>query len=159
MDHYEVLISIYAISIFPDVSEHLLQDTFNYDPIQHVFAYKKVANRIKPVTTTMPAHACIIRCFPEDPLLSLPTVSPTPSDFVPGIHLTEERMNDLGIFKNTFLWPDEQKLAAHVLLINEMALAWDETEKGRFRDDYFPPVIIPTIEHTPWVHRQPPIPP
>jgi hypothetical protein len=32
-------------------------------------------------------------------------------------------------------------------------------EKGRFRDDYFPPVVIPTIEHVPWMHRQPPIPP
>jgi hypothetical protein len=51
----------------------------------------------------MPAHARIIRRFPEDPLLSLPTVSPTPSDFISGIRLTEERMNDLGIFKNTFL--------------------------------------------------------
>ncbi|OAX31890.1 DNA/RNA polymerase, partial [Rhizopogon vinicolor AM-OR11-026] len=68
-------------------------------------------------------------------------------------------MNDLRIFENSFLWPDEQKLAANVLLINETALAWDETEKGRFHDDYFPPVVIPTIEHTPWVHRQPPIPP
>ncbi|OJA16950.1 hypothetical protein AZE42_13891, partial [Rhizopogon vesiculosus] len=29
----------------------------------------------------------------------------------------------------------------------------------RFRDDYFPPAIIPTIKHTPWVHHQPPIPP
>jgi hypothetical protein len=124
-----------------------------------VFAYKKVADRVKPVATTMPAHARIIRHFPEDPLLSLPTVSHTPSDFIPGTRLTSECMEELGISRNKFLWPEEQKLAAHVLLINEQALAWDETEKGRFRDDYFPPVVIPTIEHTPWVHRQPPIPP
>ena len=58
-----------------------------------------------------------------------------------------------------FLWPDEQKLAAHVLHINELALAWDESEKGCFHDEYFDPVVIPTIEHTPWVHRQSPIPP
>jgi len=57
------------------------------------------------------------------------------------------------------LLPKERKLAAQVLANNKLALAWDETEKGRFRDDYFQPVIIPTIEHTPWVHRQPPIPP
>jgi hypothetical protein len=63
------------------------------------------------------------------------------------------------VFKNQFLWPEEQKLAALVLKNNELALAWDESEKGHFRDDYFPPVIIPTIEHVPWVHRQPPIPP
>jgi hypothetical protein len=68
-------------------------------------------------------------------------------------------MNDLGVFKNEFLWPEEQKLAAQVLSNNEYALAWDESEKGRFCDDYFPPIIIPTIEHIPWTHCQPPIPP
>ncbi|KAJ8582377.1 hypothetical protein M405DRAFT_689372, partial [Rhizopogon salebrosus TDB-379] len=122
-------------------------------------AYKKVTNKIKPVATTMPAHARIIRRIPEDPLLSLPALLPTPPTFMPGLRLTQERMDQLGIFKNGFLWPEEQKLAAHVLMNNELALAWDESEKGRFRDDYFPPVVIPTIEHTPWVHRQRPIPP
>jgi hypothetical protein len=68
-------------------------------------------------------------------------------------------MNDLGIFQNSFLWPEEQKLVAHILSLNELALAWDKTEKGRFQDNYFPPVVSPTIEHTPWVHHQPPIPP
>jgi hypothetical protein len=42
---------------------------------------------------------------------------------------------------------------------NETALTWDESEKGRFRDDYFLPIIIPTIEHMPWAHWQSPIPP
>lgn len=107
----------------------------------------------------MPAHARIIRQFPEDPLLSLPPLSQTPPEFHPGARLTQERMYQLGIFQNEFLWAEEKKLAAQVLMNNESALAWEETEKGRFRDDYFPPVIIPTIEHTPWVHRQPPIPP
>ena len=32
-------------------------------------------------------------------------------------------------------------------------------KKGRFLDDYLLPVVIPTIEHIPWVHQQPPIPP
>jgi len=27
--------------------------------------------------------------------------------------------------------------------LNEKGLAWEETEKGRFRDDYFSPVKIP----------------
>ncbi|KIK32599.1 hypothetical protein CY34DRAFT_101134, partial [Suillus luteus UH-Slu-Lm8-n1] len=107
----------------------------------------------------MPAHARIIRKIPEDPLRTLPFLSPTPPEFQPGMRLSQERMNKLGILDNKFLWPEERKLAAHVLTNNELALAWDETEKGRFRDDYFSPVIIPTIEHTPWVHRQPPIPP
>jgi hypothetical protein len=140
-------------------TEHLLKTCFDYDTTRHVLAYKKVSNKVKPVATTMPSHARIIRRFPEDPLLSLPHVSPTPPEFTPGTRLTQERMTTLGVFSNDFLWPEEQKLVAHVLMNNETALAWDESEKGRFRDDYFPPVIIPTIEHTPWAHRQPPIPP
>ncbi|KIK34348.1 hypothetical protein CY34DRAFT_30835, partial [Suillus luteus UH-Slu-Lm8-n1] len=122
-------------------------------------AYKKVAHKVKPVPTTMPAHARIVRQFPEDPLSSLPLLSTFPPDFLPGIWLTQERMNELGILQNEFLLPEERKLAAQVLMNNELALAWDESEKGRFRDDYFPPVIIPTIEHVPWAHCQPPIPP
>ncbi|OBZ73962.1 hypothetical protein A0H81_05907 [Grifola frondosa] len=37
--------------------------------------------------------------------------------------------------------------------------AWDDTERGRFRQDFFPPVEIPVIEHKPWVQRNIPIPP
>lgn len=72
---------------------------------------------------------------------------------MPGRRPTQERVDSLGIFKNDFLWPEEQKLAAQALLNNEMGLAWDESEKGRFCDDYFPPVVIPTIDRTPLVHR------
>jgi hypothetical protein len=68
-------------------------------------------------------------------------------------------MNNFGIFKNDFLWPEEQKLAVQVLMNSEQALAWEESEKGCFKDEYFPPVIIPMIKHTPWAHCQPPIPP
>jgi hypothetical protein len=57
-------------------------------------------------------------------------VSPSPPDFVSGTRLTAERVKELGIFENKFLWPNKQKLVAHVLAINELALAWDETEKG-----------------------------
>jgi hypothetical protein len=41
-------------------------------------------------------------------------------------------------------------LAVEVLMKNEGALAWEDTEKGRFRENYFNPVVIPTIEHEPW---------
>ncbi|KAG2345059.1 hypothetical protein BDR05DRAFT_881051, partial [Suillus weaverae] len=51
------------------------------------------------------------------------------------------------------------KLMAHILINNKLALAWDKSKKGHFWDNFFPLVIIPTIEHIPWVHQQPPIPP
>lgn len=38
-----------------------LRQTFDFDPIRRVLAYKKVANKVKPVATTMPWHARIVR--------------------------------------------------------------------------------------------------
>ncbi|KAJ3885087.1 hypothetical protein GG344DRAFT_59747, partial [Lentinula edodes] len=140
-------------------SNFLLSSTHHYDQINHVFAYRKVANKVLPVPTVMPEYAKIIRRIPEDPLLTLPTVSQHPPPFTPGTRLTQERMDALGIFKNEFLWPEEKLLAAHVLMNNEMALAWNEAEKGLFREDYFPPAKIPMIAHTPWADRTLPIPP
>ena len=123
-----------------------------------MLAYKKVANKVKPVPTTMPAMAHIHRRFPEDPLDLLPMLTPWPPEFLSGICLTQERLNSLGVMTNKFLWLEECKLVDQVLCNNKLGLAWDESEKGRFRDDYLLLVVIPTIEHTPWVHRQPPIP-
>ena len=65
-------------------AEEALRAQYTLDPIRHTFAYKKVANRVKPVATTMPQHAHIIRQFPEDPLLTLPLLSPHPPEFISG---------------------------------------------------------------------------
>jgi hypothetical protein len=40
-----------------------------------------------------------------------------------------------------------------------MGFTWDDSEQGRFREDFFPPVVMPVIEHKPWVLRNMPIPP
>jgi hypothetical protein len=84
------------------LSEFLLHQSFEYNKVCHVFAYKKVANKVRPVATTMPAHAHIVHQIPEDPLLLLPFLPASPPDFVPGKCLTQERMDNLGIFKMTF---------------------------------------------------------
>ena len=141
------------------VAEQILSSHYDIDPVRRVLAYKKVENKVKPVATTMPDAAHIHRRFPENPLDSLPLLSSTPPEFLPGVRLSQERLDELGVLMNEFLWPEERKLVAQVLRNNEMGLAWDESEKGRFRDDYLSPVVIPTIEHVPWAHRQPPIPP
>ena len=49
-----------------------------------------------------------------------------------------------------FLWEEEINLVFEVLMKNERALAWDDTEKGRFWEDYFDSVVMPTVEHEPW---------
>ena len=35
--------------------------------------------------------------------------------------------------------------------------AWNDSERGHFRKDFFPPVEIPVITHTPWVQQNIPI--
>jgi len=57
----------------------------------------------------------IVRWFPEDPLETLPSISPYPPLFVPGICLTKKRMEGIGLLSNTFLWPDERQLVTQVL--------------------------------------------
>ena len=123
-----------------------------------VLAYKKAAKKVHPVAASLPEDFHIIQKRPEDPLLSLSPLPTDPPYFIPGLRLTQERLNAMNINRYKFLWPKEERLAQHVLKINEHALAWTEAERGRFRDDYLAPVKIPTIAHTPWVHKNIPIP-
>ncbi|SJL17284.1 uncharacterized protein ARMOST_20831 [Armillaria ostoyae] len=45
------------------------------------------------------------------------------------------------------------------MTIQEQAFAWDNTESGHFQEDFFPPIDIPVVPHTPWVLKNIPIPP
>ena len=138
----------------------LLTSTYAYDEAHHVLAYKKVSRHVVPVSTTMPEHARPIRRFPEDPLKSLPALSAAiPASFQHTAKLTPERIQALRILDSTFLWEEEKRLVLHVLQLNERTLAWDETEKGQFREDYFAPVIIPVVDHPAFTERSIPIPP
>lgn len=68
-------------------------------------------------------------------------------------------METLQILNNKFLWLEKRKLVAHILLTNRLALSCDETENGRFRNDYFEPVKFPIIEQKAWGEKTCPIPP
>ena len=129
------------------------------DPALLVLKYKKVDKKVRPVPATLPEEFRMIRRIPEDPLLSLLALPTHLPNFEPGECLTQERLDDLKLNTGNFLWPEELKLVQYVLKVNELTLAWMESEKGRFRDEYFSPVKIPIIEHVPWAHRNLPIPP
>jgi len=121
--------------------------------------YKPVAQRVRPVATTLPSSARVIRQFPEDPLLTLPSVPTQPPPFTPTERLTLERVQNLGLDKDGFLNQEEINLLLSVLKTNEHAIAFCEAEKGRFRDDYFSPYVIPVVEHIPWQEKNIPIAP
>jgi hypothetical protein len=121
-------------------------------------AYKKVANRIKPVATTLPEEFRIVRRIPSDPLKDLPELPMKLPEFTPGIRYTLKRKLAYPVNKDGFLWPEEEKLVHHLIKIHESAFTWTEEEKGRFSPEYFDPVVFPTIEHVPWVLKNIPIP-
>lgn len=121
-------------------------------------AYKRVDRRIKPVPGVFPEDARVLRRFPEDPLASLPVLPTRPPSFVPSERLTLERIKEMRINDEGFLWPEEEKLFQHIFKLNEMSLAFEESHRGSLRDDYFTPYIIPTVEHEPWEHKNIPIP-
>jgi hypothetical protein len=47
----------------------------------------------------------------------------------------------------------------HFMMIHQDGFAWNETQKGSFRKDFFPPVRMLITEHVPRVLQNMPIPP
>lgn len=122
-------------------------------------AYKRVDKKVKPVPGVFPEESRVLRRFPEDPLKSLPLLTQTPPEFKSNGRLTQERLKELNINPDGFLWPEEEKLFSHVLQLNQHTLVFEEEERGTFREDYFTPYIIPTVPHIPWAFTNIPIPP
>ena len=134
----------------------------HYTPVA-VFAgkkYKKVADKIKPIIGELPSEYRIERKIIGDPLADMPKLNPNPPDFVPTGRYTAERKEIIDkVHNDDFLWSEERKLMHHFMMLPEQAFAWTAEERGRFRHDFFPPVKMPVIPHTPWVERNIPIPP
>jgi hypothetical protein len=108
----------------------------------------------------LPERFRIVRNIIGDPLEALPTLPTNPPPFQPGDRYTLERKEYIDkIHSDDFLWTAERDLMHHFMLIQQYAFAWNDTERGHFREDFFPPVEMPTIAHKPWVMRNIPIPP
>ena len=124
-----------------------------------VLVYKKVARKVHPIPTTMPARAHVQWHFPVNSLDTLALLSPLPRliDCF-GKQLTREHWEALQVGADGCLWEEGIKLVFDILMRKERELAWCEAEKGRFKEEYFPPVIIPTIEHESWAQHNFPIP-
>jgi transposase InsO family protein len=145
-----------------DIEAILLPENFdeNSDEISHCFtAYKRVDKKIKPVSTTFPEEARVRRQIPSDPLETLTPLSKRPPKFIPTPHLTQERLEQLGINTDKFLTDEEEKLFVQVMTNNEAALAFVDTERGTLKESYFSPYVMPTVPHVPWEYKNIPIPP
>ena len=122
--------------------------------------YKKVADKVKPVLGNLDEKFRIIRDIKGDPLKDLPELPKQPPDFVPTGRYTEERKKAMDkLHQGPFLWSEERKLLHHFVGTHNEAFAWDDTERGSFKPEYFPPIVIPTVAHVPWVLKNRPVPP
>jgi hypothetical protein len=121
--------------------------------------YKPAALKVKPIYAELPAKYRIVRDIKGDPLAELPKLNPNPPAFEPTGRYTQERKEIIDDKHDTnFLWPEEIKLVHHLMMEQEHAFAWQDTERGKFREDFFPPVVMPTVEHEPWTLKNIPIP-
>ncbi|KZV59519.1 hypothetical protein PENSPDRAFT_554482, partial [Peniophora sp. CONT] len=122
--------------------------------------YKPVARKVNAVRAPLPDEFRIIRNIVGDPLADMPQLSPNPPDFTPTGRYTQERKDIIDrAHPEGFLWPEERKLMHHLMMEQNLAFAWEDSERGHFREDFFPPIKIPTLPHTPWVEKNYAIPP
>jgi hypothetical protein len=121
--------------------------------------YKPVHLKVKPVIRELPDKFRIIRNIIGNPLKDLPTLPTDPLQFRPTGRYTKERKDTFDTINDGFLWPSEKHLLHYFMMIHNDAFAWQTSERGHFREDFFPPVDIPVVPHKPWIQRNIPIPP
>ena len=115
--------------------------------------------KVKPIYAELPKRYRIRCKIQGDPLEGIPVLSPNPPEYTPtGRYMPECKKVMDQVHEGNFLWPEERKLMHHLMMEQNQAFTWDDTERGSFRTDFFPPVVIPAVEHKPWVYRNIPIP-
>jgi len=122
--------------------------------------YKLVALKVKLILRTLPERFRITREIVGDPLQGIPNLPEHPPEFEPRGHYTLEKKEKLDMaHKEGFLWPEERKLMHWLIREQNKAFAWDDAERGKFKEEYFSPVEIPMVAHIPWVEKPFRIPP
>lgn len=122
--------------------------------------YKPVGVKVRPVYADLDDQYRITRNITGDALEGMPELNPTPGIFIPTERYTQERKDAMDeIHKGDFMNETERAVMHELIGKQDKAFAWDDSERGRFREDFFPPVPIPTVEHKPWVYRNIKIPP
>src|ERR1700682_3127832 len=105
----------------------------------------------------LPGWYRIIRDIKGDPLENMPVLEKVPPTFVPKGQYTQERKEALGKAHEEFLWEEEIKLMDHFMGEQNEGFAWVDSERGRFRSDFFPPIEFPVIPHEPYIEQNIPI--
>jgi len=113
------------------------------DSDAHMFKYKPVIKKVKSVPTTLPEEFRMTRKIVGDPLADMPSLSPYPPDFTPTGRYDEAVRDIIDVnHPGSFLLPEGRKLLHHFMMVFERGFAWDESQKGSFHEDFFPPIKI-----------------
>ena len=116
--------------------------------------YKPVALKVQPVLGTLPERFRITREIVGDPLKGIPKLPERPPEFQTKGHYSLERKVKLDVVHSEeFLWPEEGKLMHWLVAEQNEAFAWDDMERGKFKEEFFPPIEIPTVAHILWVEK------
>ena len=110
--------------------------------------YKPVALKVKPHIGTLADKFRIIRNIIGDPLKDLPTLPVIPPAFSPTGRYTEERKEIFDKINAGFLLPSERDPLHYFMMVHNDGFAWETSERGHFREDFFPPVDIPVIHYS-----------
>ena len=122
--------------------------------------YKLVALKVRPVLGTLPERFRITREIVGDLLKGIPTLPERPPEFqLKGCYSLERKVKLDAAHSEEFLWSEERKLMHWLVAEQNEAFAWDDTERGKFKEEFFPPIEIPTVAHIPWVEKPFRIPP
>src|SRR6202142_103222 len=122
--------------------------------------YKPVAQKTKSVLAELPQKFRVVRKIEGNPLKDMPVLDPNPPPFQPCRQYMQDRKDKMDKqHPGDFLLPDERALLHHFICKQNEGFAWDDSERGSFRTDFFPPIDFPVVPHTPWVEKNIPIPP
>jgi hypothetical protein len=110
------------------VSPSLSAKANDEPPHKTGFLYKKVANKVQPVATTLPDKFWIVRQIHPDLLGLMDPLPVTPPPFTPTGWYTQEWQDVMKIDSNSFLWPEEVKLIEWLFFYHNNAFAWNDDE-------------------------------
>jgi hypothetical protein len=127
-------------------------DTQHDEPVVMKSKYTPVHLKKRPVPVSVPLlKREPYRNIPLPEAPQIPTHPPPIKEFAYTEKLSAPRVQTiLDNMDRKFLSCEEQDLLFWVLTQNEEAIAFEDSDCGRFKKKYFPDYIMETVPHTPW---------
>jgi len=116
--------------------------------------YKPVALKVKPVLGTLSERFRITREIIGDLLKNMPRLPEQLPEFQTRGHYNLDHKEKLdAVYLSGFLWPKERKLMHWLVAEQNEAFTWDNTEREKFKEEFFLPVEISIVVYIPWVEK------